>query len=156
MILLLLAMAAPCSFAVNDEFSRANCFNNESITFSVFTTYDGNVISKHIDNEAFGEVHWTGGSLPVICYGFFSSNCPSTCYITTGCLYPILENRTRIAAIHNIADGVPFPTPPWVTSSRWRVEGSHYNYLGMLFDEPFYFVTYTSATDCNLRFDQFY
>jgi len=156
---LLLFAGLPLASA-DDEFSRANCFNNESITFSIFSTYDGNVISQHFDRDNGNTVHYVGASVPAFCYGWVSTACPTTCVESDLCLWEILYGRNRMAAIHNTEDAVAWPLftqiGAVVQSSRWRVVGKHTHFLGYLFDEPIYYVATTEAVDCNLRLDQFY
>jgi hypothetical protein len=135
-----------------DEFSRANCFNNESITYDFFYGYlEGAVISWHYDSEADGEVHYVGHAPPVSCWGQSTIPCPTTCYPNTSCLWPIVRSD-RLAAIHNVADGVPLPG----LSTRWHTRGYHNHWFGWVYGVPIYFVTETDASDCNLHFDQFY
>lgn len=138
--------------AAQDEFSRANCFNNESITYDFFAPpFMGTVISWHYDTENGNAVHYVGASNPTYCYGQPSNSCPSTCVASTGCYWPILTGN-RFAAIHNVEDNVPLPG----LSSRWRTEGYHTHYFGVIYGIPIYYVSWTNAVDCNLHFDQFY
>ncbi|MEQ9003865.1 MAG: hypothetical protein RIE74_09890 [Pseudomonadales bacterium] len=147
-----------------DEFSRANCFNNESITYDFFAPPKQMVvISWHTDTNN-GVTHYAGSSDPIGCNGFLwppgvPNPCPkgnlvesSYCTFDQNCLYPYTW-RTRHAGIHNLTDGVPLPG----ISSRWIVEGRHSYYLGSLFGIPIAVIQNTGPeTDCNLHFDQFY
>jgi hypothetical protein len=83
-----------------DEFSRANCFNNESITYDFFAPpFQVQVISWHYDGDNGGLVHHVGASDPIWCYGSFGA-CPSTCFPWMACGCGIIAS-TRMAAIHN-------------------------------------------------------
>ena len=137
-----------------DEFSRANCFNNESITYNYWDppTQRG-VISHHVDTDSGYAEHFKGSTDPVQCAS--GPPCPTTCTTADACLWPVKWD-TRHAAIHNFADGVPLPG----ISDRWSVHGVHVFVLWWEmypYPSPVSIKTYTGPVDdCNLHFDQFY
>lgn len=134
-----------------DQFSRANCFNNESISYDFFApAWRGGVISHHFDSESGNAVHFVGHAAPIRCYGNQTS-CPSTCTPAMQCLWPIIT-ANRMAAIHNVEDGVPIPG----VTSRWRTKGYHNHTIPAPFPFPVYYVVETEAVDCNFHFNQFY
>jgi len=155
MVLIVTTLAAiPVSFAAEnaDRFSRANCFNNESITYNyfnppkyrlVFSRHFKNGDLKHYVTE--GEPDWTT-CLP----GFHGNHQVNGLYC-----YHFLYSATRQAGVHGAflssepnPDGNLFPG----ITSDWRVEGVHYakRRFGQIVSVD------TEATDCNLHLDQFY
>lgn len=134
-----------------DEFSRANCFNNESISYDLFApAWRGGVISHHFDTENGNAVHFVGHTAPIRCYGN-QTNCPSTCTPQMQCIWPPITSN-RMAAIHNVEDSVPVPG----VTTRWRTKGYHNHTIPAPFPFPVYYVVETEAVDCNLRPKQFY
>lgn len=135
-----------------DLFSRAKCYNNESITYNYWdpaqwrTVYSWHFVNGH-------RQHYVTENPPDI----------STCYPSAGgyhqvnglyCQhFPTLQ--TRHAGVHGAflssepnPDGDLSPSGP----QTWTVQGVHttvYPGIG-------YSVTHTSASDCNLHFEQFY
>lgn len=134
-----LLMIAVSTFATSatladevDMFSRANCANNESITYNFFDPPQWRLtFSTHVDTQAGNSSHYVASGPLAYCDIF-------------GCWY-YYEYTTRAAAIHWGEGGVPG------FSSRWVVYGDHRHYYpGVGFTHfP------TSAVDCNLSFDQF-
>lgn len=146
-------LGPPVSMAAepSDLFSRANCFNNESITYNYFAPPQWRaVISWHYDTHNNNAVHLIAHAKPISCFGQYSSNCPTVCTPAMNCLYPLTQD-TRHAGIHNVYDGVPIPG----VTTRWRVHGYH-NTTYTNFGFPIGIVTQTDAVDCNLHLEQFY
>lgn len=116
-----------------EKFSRANCANNESITYNFWDPPEWRLtFSYHQDLENNYAEHYVAS-------GPFSH-----CDIY-GCWY-LYEHTTRAAAVHWGEGGVPG------VSTRWAVIGDHRTYLDWLGVFTYY---WTTARDCNLSFDQF-
>jgi hypothetical protein len=148
----LIAVATAAGAEEVDEFSRANCFNNESISYDYFApAFKGQVISWHYDTQNGNAVHYVGASNPVVCYGQYSNSCSATCTAAMSCRWPLLY-QNRMAAIHNVQDGVPLPG----LSTRWHTHGYHNHTFGYLYGFFVYYVAETDAVNCILHFDQFY
>lgn len=135
-----------------DEFSRANCFNNESITYNYWDPPEWRgVYSWHYQLGV--KKHYVTENPPDImtCYAGGAGN-----HMVSGlyCLH-YMTLATRHAAVHGaFASSEPNPDGTMVPgfSTDWYVEGVHavwYPGFGG-------FNVYTSASDCNLRFEQFY
>lgn len=114
-----------------DMFSRANCLNNESITYNYWEPPQWRLtFSYHYDTDS-GNTHYAASGPLAYCDIY-------------GCWYHY-EYTTRAAAVHWGEGGTPG------VSSRWNVFGNHRHYFPGVG-----FIHYsTSATDCNLSFDQF-
>jgi hypothetical protein len=131
-----------------DFFSRANCFNNETIAYDYFDPAQYRiVVSHHIDGENNNSVHYVGDKNPVYCYGDYSNSCPSTCTDATNCAWGWSLN-TRHAAIHNSEDSVSLP----FLSTRWSTKG----YVATLLNGSYTVAWSGLENDCNLHLDQFY
>lgn len=120
-----------------DEFSRANCFNNESITYNYWDPPQWRaVFSWHFDTHNGYAAHYVTPNQLAYCD-----------YYT--CWYYFFE-ATRHAAIHS--GNEPNAGPIVWNSNRWFVNGKHDTLI------PGVAITtrWTSAQDCNLRLDQFY
>ncbi len=147
-----------------DQFSRANCFNNESITYDYFAPpWYGAVVGHHYDQWNGNHIHYVGHDDPIACYGNFNPPpglCPSSpgwyedakCELWQQCFFP-LGYSNAFKAIHNVSDNVGTPEIP---VTRWRTVGLHNHYYGEFFGVPVQIVDQTEATDCNLHFNQFY
>lgn len=130
------------------HFSRANCFNNESITFIPLDPGHRAVISWHTES---GTTHYAGDEDPVFCS---SPPCPTgnlledaRCEIGDNCLWPYSYHTItgRWAAIHNTSG---FDNE---TTTGWTVQGRHTQFFGSVFGVPVYYVTNSGpVTDCNL------
>ncbi|MFK8017021.1 MAG: hypothetical protein AB8G17_16470 [Gammaproteobacteria bacterium] len=115
-----------------DMFSRANCINNESITYNFFDPPQWRLtFSIHFDTQNNYQSSYVASGPLAFCD--FS-----------GCWYQY-QYTTRAAAVDWGAGGVPG------VSDRWFVNGDHRHfYPGVGFTHyP------TAASDCNLSFDQF-
>lgn len=154
-ILWLIVVLAPSLSAADmtGHFSRANCVNNESITFTPLRTqFPAAVISWHTPD--WGLLHYAGHEDPNVCA---LQPCPTnpnpledaTCYTHDFCGWPMTTNWSgRWAAIHNVSlsdQNNGFQTGPWT------VEGRHVVYTGPLFGNPTAVVIESGPeTDCNL------
>lgn len=144
--------------AVLGDFSRANCINNESISYFPGDTFNQRaVVSRHY--PASGTPHTAGDEDPTYCA---SPPCPvspswredALCYSEDYCLWSVHFARPfagfdigRWAALHSTSGldaSSPFHTPPWT------VEGSHATIL-WAFGYPLYTSTDTGPeTGCNV------
>jgi hypothetical protein len=151
---LIASLASSCLFAAEpaDQFSRANCFNNESITYNYWDPPQWRgVASWHFENGI--RRHYVTPNPPVL----------STCTVGSGG-YTMMNglycqhywtSATRHAGIHGaFASTETNPdgnlTPGF--SSSWSVQGVH----GTLYPGIAIVYQVTNASDCNLHFDQFY
>lgn len=150
-LFLSLLLALPVS-ANQDQFSRANCWNNESLTFSLLTPPESRaVFSWHFKNGV--RKH----------YVTENPADPATCRISGGGFHQVsglycfhhFTTKRRHAAIHGrFLSSEPNPdgnlTPG--TTSAWRTEGIHTLNLPGIggFSWP------TNARNCNLHYSQFY
>lgn len=133
-----------------DLFSRANCLNNESITYNYFDPPEiRTVFSTHYKNGVYK--HYVTDANPVACS-------PATGTVRTAsglfCVYSP-HSATRHAGVHGAFLSTE-PNPdgnlvPGVTTA-WRVVGSHRT----MFPWGGSVQVLTNATDCNFHFDQFY
>ena len=116
-----------------DMFSRANCVNNESITYNFFDPPEWRLtFSTHVDTQNGNASHYVAGGPLAYCDIY-------------GCWY-YYELTTRADAVHWGEGGVPG------ISTRWVAYGDHRHYYpGIGFTAYF-----TSANDCNLNFGQFF
>jgi hypothetical protein len=115
-----------------EKFSRANCINNESITYNWWDPPVWRLtFSYHQDLENNYAEHYVAS-------GPFS-HCDAY-----GCWY-LYENTTDASAIHVGEGGVP-------GSTRWATIGDHRTYLDWLGVFTYY---WTTARDCNIDFSQF-
>ena len=133
-----------------DLFSRANCFNNESITYNYFDPPELRFVASH---------HFENGSMK----HYVTENPPAVCWFATGsvktvsglyCHYYATSN-TRHAAVHGaFASSEPNPDGTLVpgVTTKWSVTGYHTTLL----PTGGYVRTVTNANNCNLHFDQFY
>jgi len=115
-----------------DMFSRANCINNESITYNFFDPPQWRLtFSIHTDTQNGNAAHYVASGPLAYCTWY-------TCWY-------YYEYTTRADAVHWGEGGTPG------FSSRWRTTGDHrHYYAGVGFTHyP------TSASDCNLSFSQF-
>jgi len=130
-----------------DYFSRANCFNNESITYNYWSPPEYRAVaSQHYDTENNNAMHTTCDQLPVSC--LLGQPCPNSCTVLDQCMCGYTQN-TRHAAIHMGEEGSLFN---WPWSDRWFVRGGHSFWAPGAW--PYTYVT--QATDCNGHLDQFY
>jgi hypothetical protein len=132
----------------DQQISRANCLNNESITFQpTVPPMPLSVFSWHFEHGI--RRHYVTENAP-------TPDCAPNppCHLgycnTSGqyCLY-YLRVGTRQAAIHgSIAPSEAYSDGPLVpgVTTKWSVEGVH----GMLWLGAFPINFYTSANDCNL------
>jgi len=153
--LLFLSMFAAHAFAAEpaDQFSRSNCFNNESITYNYFDPPEWRtVFSWHFENGT--RRHYVTPNPPYI----FGCYVGSGGYTMINGLYcpHYLTSATRHAGIHGaFASTEPNPDgnlTPGITTA-WSVEGVHTTYFP---GAGTYVVSRTYASDCNLHFEQFY
>jgi hypothetical protein len=131
------------------DFSRANCINNESISWwPSFPTYRA-VITWHYDTYLGDLLHFAGDEDPVFCA---TSPCPTsnllndaTCWPWDNCGWTV-HYGVWFPAVHstNDAPGEPPGSP------RWRVEGRHVT----MYSPPPWVVYATVASgpvnNCNL------
>lgn len=141
-----------------DLFSRANCFNNESITYNYFDPPQFRVIfSHHFKNNV--RQHYVTENPPA----------RGTCRPGVNGLHQVngqyclhLETyRTRHAGVHGqFLSSEPNPDGdlnPGLLGlvgvlTPWRVDGIH----TIVIPGAGYVVRNTTATGCNLHFEQFY
>ncbi|WP_143186880.1 hypothetical protein [Microbulbifer donghaiensis] len=133
-----------------DLFSRANCFNNESITYNYFDPPELRVVTSH---------HFENGVMK----HYVTENPPVACSVGVGIIqtvdglycYYVATLDTRHAGVHGaFLSSEPNPDGtliPGVTT-KWSVTGYHTT----IFPTGGYVSTNTSASDCNLHFEQFY
>lgn len=144
------------------HFSRANCVNNESITFMPGSWYEHAVISWHYipdeeSDEEYPDLHFAGDKDPIWCSSF--PNCPegnafedALCVPSDNCLWPLTVNwpAGRWAAIHSVVNlgltaGKDFKVP-----LDWAVEGRHTIVYGWFYGIPIYQIFNTGPeTGCN-------
>jgi hypothetical protein len=133
---------------VTGQFSRANCINNESITYyPLGPYYDRGVISWHYDTDDGDALHYAGHDDPFSCNT--APVCPTSgfgedakCWPANQC-YWLVENAIWLNAVHNDSDD-------GIVGDRWRVEGRHTTIW-----TAYPYMTYTiynsgPETDCNL------
>ncbi len=123
-----------------EMFSRANCINNESITYDYFALPQWRLtFSEHIDHDQWGFFNGVKFYFRHLVASSPLSHCDFY-----NCWY-FYEQTTRAAAIHIGEGGVPG------VSTNWGVKGEHWHYL-----THFGHVRLDStASDCNLSYDQF-
>lgn len=137
---------------VTGHFSRANCINNESITFLPLAPLSMAVISWHKKPAPqYYEGHYAGDEDPVACS---IPTCPTSpgwdedarCEESDNCLWTFSFHTLsgRWAAIHRVS-GLDSD------ASSWTSEGRHVIWLGEVFGIPLYQVIDSGPeTDCNL------
>jgi hypothetical protein len=134
-----------------DLFSRANCFNNESITYNFFDPPETRFVSSFHSLNG-NTVHYVTENPIFSC----RPGLPGEVTTVSGqvCLYTD-STQTRHAAVHGLfSSSEPNPDGnlfPGVTSA-WSVRGFHVTVVPGVGDVG----TVTDASDCNLHFDQFY
>ncbi|GAB4194358.1 MAG: hypothetical protein Tsb002_25800 [Wenzhouxiangellaceae bacterium] len=126
-----------------DTFSRANCFNNESITYNYFDPPEWRaVFSWHWDKRVNAWVHYV------------TENPLAYCDAVTCWHHFTLQ--TRHAGVHGMfLSSEPNPDGtmlPGLNGMHWVVSGIHTTIVPGVT----YFQQGTSASDCNLHFDQIY
>lgn len=156
LILFLLLMLSTVAMAEEaDEFSRANCFNNESITYNYFDPPEWRaVFSWHFENGIRRHYVTENPIVPSECNP--NPNCAQGYCNMDGqaCLHYITV-ATWHGGVHGLFNSSE-PNPdgnlwPGFTE-KWRSDGVH----GWLVGGVFPWNTYTSADDCNAHFEQFY
>ncbi len=134
--------------AKSDQFSRANCGNNESITYDYFDPPQWRAVFSH-HFESGSQKHYVTENPAAICVrgvgGYHQVN-------GRVCLhYPTY--KTRHAAVHGLfLSSEPNPDGFLSGTSDWSVLGYH----ATIIPRVGYRRSVTSATSCNLRFEQFY
>lgn len=135
-----------------DEFSRAECFNNESITYNYWDPVEWrSVYSWHFLN---GErQHYVTENPPAweTCVPGFSG----FTQVNGWYCFHFVTSQTRHAGVHGaFLSSEPNPDGTMIPGFEygWTVQGIHTTVIpGVI-----YWIVHTTASDCNLHFEQFY
>jgi hypothetical protein len=154
-ILLIVAVQSVSAQEPADLFSRANCYNNESITYNYWDPAENRwVFSWHFKNDVRQHYVTPNPVATGTCVIGFNGS-----HMVNGLIcehYSTLD--TRHAAVHgllNVLFGEPNPDgdlTPGCGQGPWRTEGYHTTLIPGIGG----ITTRSFAHNCNARFDQFY
>lgn len=155
--MLLLACLPVCVLAAEDadEFSRANCFNNESITYNYFDPPEWRAVFSWHFQLGFRKHYVTENPIvPQECNEFPQCHLGYCNMPGQMCLHYIMVDTWHGGVHGAFNSSEPNPDgllPPGAVFS-WSTEGVH----GWLVAGVFPWNSYTEADDCNLHFEQIY